>query len=162
MNTTTRVTDEAAVRALYHQTMEGWNQGSGEAFAAPFSDDASFVAFDGTRFTGRAGLVPFHQRLFDTHLKGTRLVGEVTDVRFLDGPVAVLSAVGGTIPRGRSAPTPERDSVQTLVATRRDGQWRLTAFQNTRLRPMGRTAAGTLLWLVSDWLWKVLRPARSA
>ena len=43
----------AAVRALYQQLMDGWNQGSGEAFAAPFAEDGDLVAFDGTHFTSR-------------------------------------------------------------------------------------------------------------
>ncbi len=36
-------TDEAAVRAPYEQLMDGWNRGSGEAFAAPFAEDADFI-----------------------------------------------------------------------------------------------------------------------
>ena len=66
--------DEAAVRALYTQAMEGWNTGSAEAFAAPFATDGHLVAFDGTHFKGRDEIVAFHQPLFDTWLKGTRLV----------------------------------------------------------------------------------------
>jgi hypothetical protein len=31
----------------------------------------------------------------------------------------------------------------------------LAAFQNTRVRPIGRDMAGMLNWLFSDWLWKV-------
>jgi hypothetical protein len=42
--------EEAVVRALYQQAMDGWNEGSGEAFAAPFHDEANFVAFDGPHF----------------------------------------------------------------------------------------------------------------
>jgi hypothetical protein len=56
--------------------------------------------------------------------------------------------------RGKSEPSPERDSIQTLVATKDGKEWRLAAFQNTRIRPMGRSAGGTFLWLFSDWLWK--------
>ena len=33
--------------------MDGWNSGSGEAFAAVFTEDGDLVAFDGTPFTGR-------------------------------------------------------------------------------------------------------------
>ena len=69
--------DEAAVRALYQELMDGWNQGSGAAFAAVFTEDGDLVAFDGTHFKGRQEIAPFHQQLFDKWLKGSRLVGEV-------------------------------------------------------------------------------------
>jgi uncharacterized protein (TIGR02246 family) len=36
--------DEAAVRALYTQAMEGWNTGSGESFAAPFAQSGKCLA----------------------------------------------------------------------------------------------------------------------
>ena len=69
-------------------------------------------------------------------MRGTRLVGDVTDVRFIGSDVAVVLARGGTIMGGRSAPSPERDSVQTLVAVKRGDGWRFVAFQNTRVRPI--------------------------
>jgi uncharacterized protein (TIGR02246 family) len=149
--------DEAAVRALYQQLMDGWNQGSGDAFAAVFTEDGDLIGFDGTHFKGRQEIAPFHQRLFDKWLKGSRLVGEVKDVRFLSPDVALMHAVGGTMLRGKSEPVPERDSIQTLVATRQDGEWRLAAFQNTRLHPMDSSAGPFLVWTLSDLLWKVFR-----
>jgi uncharacterized protein (TIGR02246 family) len=149
--------DEAAVRALYQQLMDGWNQGSGDAFAAVFTEDGDLVGFDGTHFKGRQEIAPFHQRLFDKWLKGSRLVGEVKDVRVLSPDVALMHAVGGTVLRGKSEPVPERDSIQTLVATRQDGEWRLAAFQNTRLHPMDSSAGPFLIWTLSDLLWKVFR-----
>jgi uncharacterized protein (TIGR02246 family) len=84
-----------------------------------------------------------------------RLVGEVKRVRFLTPEVAVAHA-GGTIMRGESKPAPARDSIQTLVARRKDGEWKLAAFQNTRLRPMSSGFASILLWNFTDWLWKFL------
>jgi uncharacterized protein (TIGR02246 family) len=149
--------DEAAVRALYQQLMDGWNQGSGDAFAAVFTEDGDLIGFDGTHFKGRQEIAPFHQRLFDKWLKGSRLVGEVKDVRFLSPDIALMHAVGGTVLRGKSEPVPERDSIQTLVATRQDGEWRLAAFQNTRLHPMDSSAGPFLIWTLSDLLWKVFR-----
>jgi uncharacterized protein (TIGR02246 family) len=150
--------DTAAVCNLYARLMDGWNAGSAHAFAAPFAETFDFIAFDGTHFRHRDEIVRFHEPLFRTHLKGTRLVGEVTGVRFVGRDVAVMHARGGTILRGRAAPTPERDSVQTLVAVREDGTWNLIAFQNTRIRPIGLNARSTLLWLVSDWLWRWCLP----
>ena len=152
--------DEAAVRALYEQVMEGWNRGSGEAFAAPFAEDGDLIGFDGTHVKGRAEIASFHQPLFDKWLKGTRLVGEVKSVHFLTPEVALMHAIGGTVMRGKSEPSPERDSIQTLVATKRGDRWCLAAFQNTRTRPMARSAGATVLWLFSDWLWKAFGPKR--
>lgn len=152
--------DEAAVRALYRQMMDGWNQGSGEAFAAPFDDEGDFIGFDDTRFKGRREIASSHQPLFDKWLKGSRLLGQVTSVRFLTPDVALMHAVGGTVMRGKSAPSPERDSIQTLVATKRGGEWLLAAFQNTRIRPIGRNVAGTLVWILSDWLWMMCHPKK--
>lgn len=88
-------------------------------------------------------------------MKGTRLVGQVKDVRFLSPDVALLHATGGTVMRGRTRAAPERDSVQTLIATCQRGEWRLAAFHNTRIRPIGRGATTFLVWTLSDWLWKV-------
>ncbi len=120
--TTTNPADEAAVRDLYQQLMDGWNRGSGEAFATVFTEHGDLVAFDGTHFKGREEIAPFHQQLFDKWMKGTRLVGQVKDVRFLSPDVALLYAVGGTVMRGKTEPSPERDSIQTLVATRQGGE----------------------------------------
>ncbi len=155
--TTANSADEAAVRGLYQQLMDGWNQGSGAAFAAVFTEDGDLVAFDGTHFKGRQEIASSHQQLFDKWMKGTRLVGQVKDVRFLSHDVALMHAVGSTVMRGKSEPSPERDSIQTLVATRQGDEWRLAAFQNTRVRPIGRNAVTFLVWTLSDWLWKIFR-----
>ena len=155
-STVNHAADEVAVRDLYRELMDGWNRGSGEAFAAVFAEDGDLVAFDGTHFEGREEIAPFHQELFDKWMKGTRLVGRVKDVRFLSPDVALMHAVGSTIMRGKTSPSPERDSIQTLVATRQNGQWRLAAFQNTRLRVM-RNGITFLVSAFSDLLWKILR-----
>jgi uncharacterized protein (TIGR02246 family) len=149
--------DEAAIRSLYQQMLEGWNKGSGEAFAAPFTEEADFIAFDGTRFKGRQEIALSHQPLFDKWLKGSRLVEYAMNVRLLSPDTALLHAVGGTVMSGQTEPSPERDSIQTLVAVKRGGKWWLTAFQNTRIRPMARSTTGTFVWLFSDWLWKLFR-----
>ena len=68
-STVNHAADEVAVRDLYRELMDGWNRGSGEDFAAVFTEDGDLVAFDGTQFEGRAEIGPFHQELFDKWLK---------------------------------------------------------------------------------------------
>jgi uncharacterized protein (TIGR02246 family) len=130
--------DEAVIRAIYQQLMDGWNAGSGDAFAASFEEDGDLVGFDGTHFKGRQEIALFHQHLFDMFLKGSRLLGKVRSVRFLTSDVAVMHAVGGTVMAGQTDLESERNSVQTLVGVRRNGKWSLTAFQNTRATYIGR------------------------
>lgn len=151
----------AAAAALYQQLMDGWNAGDAERFAAPFAEDGQLVGFDGTHLRGRDEIVRFHRPLFERWLRGTRLVGTVTGCRTLAPGVALVHALGRTVPRGRREPAPERDSVQTLVAVRHGEDWRLAAFQNTRVRPMGRSAGATVSWLLSDRLWRWLGAKRT-
>ena len=150
-------TDEAAVRALYQQAIDGWNAGSGERFAAPFIEDGDFVAFDGVHFRGREQIAAFHQKLFDKWMKGSRLVGGVEEVHFVSPDVAVMLAVGNTVMRGKTRPARERASIQTLVAVRDQRAWRLAAFQNTRVRPIGANTRTFLLWTLFDRLWRLFR-----
>lgn len=152
--------DETSVRSLYRQMIVGWNRGSGADFARPFAEDSRFIAFDGTCFQGRDEIAVTHQRLFETHLRGTQLTGQVLNIRFLREDVAVLYAAGNTVMRGKIVPSPERQSVQTLVAVKDHGQWQFTTFHNTRVRPIGRDVTGTFIWLLTDWLWKVCRSRR--
>lgn len=155
--TVTVATDREAVTRLYQQLLDGWNRGDGAAFAAPFAEVCEFIAFDGTHFTGRQELAAFHEELFAKWMRGTRLVGHVERIHFLGPDAATIYAVGGTILRNQRHPAPERDSLQTLVAQRQDGEWRLVAFHNTRLRPIGLNGASFLIWAISDWFWRLCR-----
>lgn len=91
------------------------------------------MAFDGSHTKGRERIAASHQELFDRWLKGTRLTGQITHLRFLSDDVALAHAAGGTIFPGETRPRPSRNSIQTLIATRQDGAWRFTAFHNTRV-----------------------------
>jgi uncharacterized protein (TIGR02246 family) len=145
--------DEHEILALHRRMLDAWEAGDGDAFAAPFSDEAVFVGFDGSVVQGRERIAASHQELFDRWMKGTRLVEERTEVRFVSSDVAIVHALGGTVMRGKSSPAPERDSIQTLVAVKdRDG-WSFASFQNTRIRPIGAGAISALLWLIPDRLW---------
>ena len=153
-------TDEAAVRNLFRRLLDDWGRGDGEAYGSRFTEDADYVAFDGSHTRGREEISSSHQQLFDGFLKGTRLTGRILSVKFPSPGVALVHATGGTVMRGKAKPSPERDSIQTLVAVRRDGEWRFAAFHNTRVRPIGRGPATFLVWALTDLLWKLFARKR--
>jgi len=131
-----RLADEVALRALYQQITDGWNLGSGKAFAVAYTEDADYVGFDGTHLEGREEIAMSHQQLFDSFAKGSRLAGKIANVRFLTPEVAIVNAVGGVVMAWQSDFEPEETYTQTMVAMKRNGSWRITLFQNTRAQYM--------------------------
>ena len=130
--------DEAAIRKLYQQMIDGSNSGNGDAFAAPYTDDSDFIGFDCTYMKGHQEIASFHQMLFDKFLKGSHLIGKIRSIRFVTMDVAVMIAVGGTVMAGQSDIEPERNSIHTIVAVKRNSNWYFTAFQNSRVQYIGR------------------------
>jgi uncharacterized protein (TIGR02246 family) len=130
--------NEAAIRKLYQQMIDGWNAGNGDAYAAAYTDDSDFIGFDGTYMKGRQEIASFHQMLFDKFLRGSRLIGKIKSIRFVTMDVAIMIAVGGTVMAGQWDIEPERNSIHTIVAVKRDNNWYFTAFQNSRAQYIGR------------------------
>ncbi len=148
--TATNVADETAIRDLFRELLDAWGRGDGRAYGAYFTEDADYVAFDGSRTRGRPAIAESHQQLFDTWLKGTRLVGQVDGVRFLSSDVALVHATGGTLfPKQRDAKA-RRPSIQTLVAVKQHGEWRFAAFHNTRI--VHRNKLQWILYGIGSWL----------
>jgi uncharacterized protein (TIGR02246 family) len=124
--------DETTVRDLHEQMTIAWNRGSGADFAQPFSEQADFIAFEGTHLKGRAAIQEFHQKLFDTELRGTRLEGGVSFVRFLGPALAVMHSWVTTTLAGQTNASSSRDSMQLFVAVKRGEQWQFEAMLNAR------------------------------
>ncbi len=129
--------DERAIRALYQQVLDGWNARNGDAFAAPFTDDGESIGFDGSQHIGRAEIAATLNQIFADHVTAA-YVAKVRNVRMLGADAAVLRAVAGMVPPGQAQIAPAVNAIQTLVATRRDGAWRVALFQNTPAQFHGR------------------------
>lgn len=69
-------------------------------------------------------------------LYGSRLTGAVESVRFVTPDVAVVHLTGSVVEGWRQQMRRRRLSRQTMVVVRRDGRWQVTAFHNTRVRPL--------------------------
>ena len=124
--------DETTIKDILTHMIEGWNRGSAEDFAASFADDADFIAFDGTHLTGREQIIAFHQKLFDTAHKGSRLEGGVHFVRFIEPTRALMHSWVTTTLRGQTNLSPSRDSLQLFVLTKPGETWRCDALLSAR------------------------------
>ena len=127
------LSNEATVRDIPVRMRDAWNKGSADDFAAPFDETADFIAFEGTHLKGRQAIVAFHKQIFETVVKGSRLVdAEVKSVRFLDPETAVMHATVKVVMPGETAPSPSRDSMQLFVVRKRHDLWKVEAMQNSR------------------------------
>jgi uncharacterized protein (TIGR02246 family) len=128
---------ESAVRHLYASLLEGWNQADAEAFAAPFAEDGEVIGFDGSPVTGRTRIAEAMDAIFRDHATGS-YVGVVRRVRRVGDDAALLRAVSGVVPAGAGDINPDLNAVQSLVAERLDGEWRVVLYHNTPAAFHGR------------------------
>lgn len=137
-------TDEATIVSLYHQLLDAWNRHNASDFAALFETEAAIVGFDGSQMNGRAEIESTLRQIFADHVTSA-YVGKIREVRFLSSETAVLRAVVGMIPPGKSDLNPAVNAIQSLVAAKHEGHWHIALFQNTPAQFHGRPDLATAL-----------------
>jgi uncharacterized protein (TIGR02246 family) len=122
--------DERKVRSLYQDLLHCWNERKAHDLAALFERNGSLIGFDGTMLNRRTEIQSVLRKIFASHPTAA-FVEKITDVRFITPDVAVLRAVAGMVPSGKSDINPAVNTIQTLVAAKIDGAWHISVFQNT-------------------------------
>ncbi|WP_284742003.1 SgcJ/EcaC family oxidoreductase [Amycolatopsis sp. RTGN1] len=132
----TTTTAEADVRAVLGRLTEAWNSADAAAYGRLFTEDADYVTFFGLNFPGREAIESSHRALFEGPLKGSKLTGQLgasAKVRFVRPDVAVVVVGGGSSVSGADTADEGRESTVSFVLVQEDGEWLITAFQNTRV-----------------------------
>lgn len=128
---------EKEVRSLYARIIKGWNERNAKAMAAPFAKDGSMVGFDGSQVAGREGIVEHLSPIFASHPTAP-YVTIVRSVRMMGTDAAVLRAIAGMVPPGKSDIEPALHAIQTVVAEMQAGEWQVVHFQTTPAQFHGR------------------------
>jgi uncharacterized protein (TIGR02246 family) len=105
---------------------DAWNAADAAAFAAAFTEDATYVIWRGDALTGRGEIQRAHQELFAR--SPSRIRVSVIDSRLLGDSSAVVLTAAGT-----GDGDVDYDNLQTFVLTRRDDGWLVAAFHNTAM-----------------------------
>ncbi|HET9921225.1 MAG TPA: SgcJ/EcaC family oxidoreductase [Ktedonobacteraceae bacterium] len=129
--------DEAEARDLYRQLIDAWNGRNAEGFAALFTEDAHVTGFDGSQMDGRAEIASALSGIFAHHMTAP-YISKIRGVELLRPDVAILRAVVGMVPPGQSDLNPALNAIQSLVAVRSNGTWRIVLFQTTPAQFHGR------------------------
>ncbi len=140
-------TDAAAIQDVFDRLTDAWNRGDGAAYGALFTADADYIDVTGTHTRGGDAIGRTHQFLFDGPLRGSKLRGNdnIADAaQFLAPDVALVIGGGASRLAGQAEAPLDRQSVNTTVLVKRDGAWRIRAFQNNRVQspPFGLPGGG--------------------
>ncbi len=130
-------TDEQQVRRLYEELIAGWNARDASRMALLFADAGNVVGFDGSQMNGRSEIESVLGGIFVQHPTAPYTT-IVRDVRLASADIAVLRALVGMVPPGTDDIDPAVNAVQTLVAVRLEGRWRVEVLQTTPAAFHGR------------------------
>ena len=126
----------AEVRDVLGRLTDAWNAGDAAAYGRLFTEDADYVTFFGVNFPGREAIESTHRALFEGPLRGSKLTGspgQEAKVRLVRPDVAVAVVGGGSSLTGAEVGDEGRESTVSFVLVREEGEWLITAFQNTRV-----------------------------
>src|SRR6476619_3501020 len=123
------MSDDQAVRDLYRSFVDGWNARDARAMASLFSAEGNMVGFDGSQANGAGEIEAHLAPIFASHPTAPYYC-IVKRVDFGAEGMAVLQAISGMVPPGQSDIMPAVNSIQSMVAVREGGSWRIALFQN--------------------------------
>jgi uncharacterized protein (TIGR02246 family) len=126
----------AAVEDFLDRFRTAWDAGDARAYAALFTEDATYVIFLGEAMVGRDEIERNHVDVFERWQKGAKMRVKAIGVKSLGADVCSVLTVGGI---GQEAPI-AYDKIQTFTLVRRADRWLCAAFQNTAMSDRAKTA----------------------
>lgn len=130
-----------ALSTIPGRMYEAWNRGDAAGFFADFAEDALFVELEGSIHRERVEMIAVQEHMFDTVLKGSRMVAaEVPFARIVSPGVGVVHARVGVLMPGEQEPS-TRTSMQLFVTVWREDRWVVVALENARVLSAAGMAA---------------------
>lgn len=125
------------IKSLYQILIDTWNNRDAEGMAAQFAEQGVQIGFDGSKVIGREEIFSHLQPIFENHPTAP-FITKVKDIRALGAEAAILHAIAGMIPPGKTEIEPSVNAHQTLVAVKKNNAWQVELFQNTPAQFHGR------------------------
>lgn len=125
------------VQNLYNKLIDAWNRRDAQGMSDPFAEQGVQIGFDGSKLIGKEEIFSHLFTIFENH-PTVPFITKVKEIRSLGTDVAILYAIAGMIPPGKSDIEPAVNAHQTLVAVKKDNGWQVELFQNTPAQFHGR------------------------
>lgn len=128
---------ELHIKKVYERLIEAWNNRDAEGMANLFTEHGESIGFDGSQSIGPAEIFSHLSPIFRDH-PTARFVSKIKDLRFIGENAAILRAIAGMIPPGKSDLNPAVNTHHTLIVINNSNEWKIELFQNTPAQFHGR------------------------
>ncbi|PIC67107.1 DUF4440 domain-containing protein [Sporosarcina sp. P21c] len=125
------------INSLYRRLIDAWNNRDAKGMAELFTEQGTQIGFDGSKMVGRQEILSHLASIFEKHPTAP-FVTKVKEVRAIGTDTAIVQAIAGMIPPGKTDIEPTVNALQTLVTVNKDGNWKVELFQNTPAQFHGR------------------------
>lgn len=125
------------IQYLYQKLIAAWNNRDAQGMADQFSEQGVQIGFDGSKVVGKSEIFSHVAPIFENHPTAP-FITKVNSIRPLGNDAAILHAIAGMIPPGKTDIEPNVNAHQTLVAVKQDEGWQIELFQNTPAQFHGR------------------------
>jgi uncharacterized protein (TIGR02246 family) len=126
--------DREQITAILGRWEEAWNTHNMTAFASLFHDDGVWVLWTGEVWAGRQVIEEGHAAVHKTIFRNSIQREHLEELTFV-GPDAAVVRFCSVLTGSEQSPNEPIRSRKFLVVTRRQGVWKTSWGQNTRLRP---------------------------
>lgn len=118
------------IQEIYQKLIDAWNNRDAEEMAGLFAEQGVQIGFDGSKVVGKAEILSHVKPIFEDHPTAP-FVTKIKSIRPLGKDAALLHAIAGMIPPGKTDIEPDVNAHQTLVAVKINDHWQIELFQNT-------------------------------
>ena len=123
--------------SLFGSLIKSWNNRDAKGMAALYAAKGCQIGFDGSQITGPGEIEKHLAPIFRDH-PTHRLIFIVQEARGLGAGAGMVRAIAGMVPRDGSEIDASKNTVQTMLARKHRGVWKVELFQNTPARLDGR------------------------
>lgn len=134
--------DDTSLRAILDSQAAAWNRGDGDAWAAAFADDATFINVRGQIVAGHAGIAAIHRMILTGPYKGSHVEIRVRRILPLSAEIALVETdhiVSNfhALPPGLVPTSPGVLEAHMNYIARKGpgGAWQFVSAQNTAVLP---------------------------
>ena len=127
---------EATVQHVAEQIMTAWADHDADAFADTFTKDGTLIIPGDVYLKGRDEIRSYMGKAFAGPYRGTTVTGTPIAVKPLSDNVVLMLTQGGVLAPGETDVAADRAIRASWLLAKEQGEWRITAYQNTPIKPM--------------------------